>query len=543
MQAEKLSRQNLFIAALVLLYVISVVVNFGYLELAGEEPRRAVISIEMFQSGNYVHPTLLGWDYYNKPPLFNWVLSAFIWLTGSASEFVLRLPSLISYLLMALIQYRVARHFFSSEVAMLSAFFVLTCGDVYFYGLANGAEIDIFYGLLVYVQAISIFWFYQKKQLLPLYLVSYLFCAIGFLTKAFPSLLFQGLTLMALCFYARSAKVLFKWQHLAGLVLFVFCTGFYFFLYSRDHSPALYLANLLNEALLKSAIGERSYQLAEKSVLYPYLFLKMLAPWSLLLLLLLKKIRFGLWQNPLVRFSLLFILFNIGVYWFTGQPKIRYVYMFLPFACTVFAAIYERFTQAYPDRLNKLLKPFGFFFLAVVAALLILPFFIRLEVVGVVFFAIAFLVFLYVYFFRAVSRIWMLVLGLVLMRLTYAALFIPLQYSGIRQYKEPVAKLVAKSNGAPIVYKAEADVFPVTVQSRLFHYSFGTVKLPPVISYQVPYYYYLQTRKLLKFEKKDGVSPLAFSYAAQLKERPVDTLYHFFDWNMNQEAVLYNLQP
>ena len=533
------AKRNLFLAAVVVLYVLSVAINLGFLEMAGEEPRRALISIEMFHSGVLVRPTLLGWDYLNKPPFFNWVLTAFIWLTGSASEFVLRLPSLIAYLAMAYIHYRVARHFFSSTVALLSSFFILTCGDVYFYGLANGAEIDIFYSLLVYVQAISIFWFFHNKKILALYVFSYLFCALGFLTKAFPSILFQGLTLLGLCVYARSVSVLFRWQHLVGLAVFAGCTALYLSLYSQYHSPYLYLANLLNEALLKSAIGEKSYQVVDKSILYPFLFLKMLLPWSLFLFLLVAKVNYRLWQNPMVRFSILFILFNIGVYWFTGQPKIRYVYMFLPFACTIFAAIYEQFTQAYPERLNKILKPFGFLFPVVMVVILVLPFFASTQLAWVILLACAFFGLTYGYFFQKANRIWMLLVGILLIRLTYAALFIPIQYKGINNYKAQVNQIITHAKGAKVVYTAEADAFPVRIQSRLFHYDFDTIAISPVMSYQVPYYYYLQTKMLMRFSAKKERVPVAFSYASQIKGETLDTLYHFFDWNMGQEAFIF----
>ena len=42
-----------------------------------EEPRRAVIAMEIAWSGNYWAPTLFGEWYYNKPPVFNWLLLVF----------------------------------------------------------------------------------------------------------------------------------------------------------------------------------------------------------------------------------------------------------------------------------------------------------------------------------------------------------------------------------------------------------------------------------------------------------------------------------
>jgi hypothetical protein len=539
MQLLKEKKDWVYVIGLAVFYILSVVVNLGHLELAGEEPRRAVISIEMLDSGNYIQPTLLGLDYYNKPPLFNWILSFFIWLTGSASAFVLRLPSLIFYLLMAIVHYQFAKRFFSRGIAALSAIFIITCGDVYFYGLANGAEIDIFYGFIVYLQAICIFWFYEQRNYLLLFLTSYLFCAIGFLTKGFPSILFQVLTLSALSVYARSLKVLLNWKHLFGLLVFIGVLAGYFFLYSQYNYPFRYLTNLLNEAFIKSAVGERASRLPEKAAFYPILFLKMLVPWTLLLLLLFTSVRFQFRQNPLVWFSILFIVFNLWVYWFTGQPKIRYVYMFLPFACTILAYIYQRFTEERPDGFNKILRPFGFVFLAVAIGVGVVPFFAESSLVLVIVLCAVLLFYTYQYFFGAWQRIWFLLAGIVLLRLTYAALFIPLQHKALPNYQPIVQTMVEKAGETTISFRADAEAMPIAINTSIFRFQHDTAKVAPVLSYQVPYYYYLQTGKVMKLDTSAVSTNVKFSYVYQLKEKKRDTLFHFFDWAMNNEAFLY----
>ncbi|MBB1282920.1 glycosyltransferase family 39 protein [Flavisolibacter sp. BT320] len=539
MQLLKEKKEWIYVIGLAVFYILSAVVNLGHLELAGEEPRRAVISIEMLHSGNYIQPTLLGLDYYNKPPLFNWILSFFIWLTGSASAFVLRLPSLIFYMLMAMVHYQFAKRFLPHAIAALSAVFIITCGDVYFYGLANGAEIDIFYGFLVYLQAICIFWFYEQRKFFLLFLTSYLICAIGFLTKGFPSILFQGLTLSALWVYARSVKVVFNWKHILGLFVFAGVLALYFFLYSQYNSPFRYLTNLLNEAFIKSAVGERANRLPEKAAFYPILFLKMLAPWSLLLLLLFTKVRFQLGQNPLVRFSILFIVFNLWVYWFTGQPKIRYVYMFLPFACTILAYIYQRFSEERPDAFNKILRPFGFVFLAAAIAVGVVPFIERTSLLLIILLCAALFAYSYQFFFGSRQRIWLLIAGIILLRLTYAALFIPIQHKALQNYQPIVQTMVEKAGGAPISFKADAEAMPIAINTSLFRFQHDTAKVAPVLSYQVPYYYYLQTGRVMKLDTSAVSTNVKFSYIYQLKEEKRDTLFHFFDWAMNNEAFLY----
>ena len=71
--------------------------NLYTLELRAEEPRRAATAIEMYLTKDYVVPHLNSYNYYNKPPLFSWVLTFFFSLFGSFDEWVVRLPSLLSF--------------------------------------------------------------------------------------------------------------------------------------------------------------------------------------------------------------------------------------------------------------------------------------------------------------------------------------------------------------------------------------------------------------------------------------------------------------
>src|ERR1043165_5420135 len=101
--------KTVFLIGFLVLYVLSVIIHFGYYPLNGDEPRRAIVAIEMRQSGNFIMPTTLGWEYYNKPPLFNWIISALMFITGSESEWVVRLPSLIAILLWGFCNFKILK--------------------------------------------------------------------------------------------------------------------------------------------------------------------------------------------------------------------------------------------------------------------------------------------------------------------------------------------------------------------------------------------------------------------------------------------------
>jgi len=132
--------------------------------LRAEEPRRAVIAIEMIESNNFINPHLNGLPYYNKPPLFNWLLAFFFRLFYSFEEWVVRLPSLLSLLAIATINFFVIKKYLNLNIAILSSFFFLTSADILFYGTITAGEIDLFYSLIVYLHLFFLIHYILNNQ-------------------------------------------------------------------------------------------------------------------------------------------------------------------------------------------------------------------------------------------------------------------------------------------------------------------------------------------------------------------------------------------
>lgn len=86
---------------LLLLSAIAFCIGMQVAPLHLEEPRRALVAMEMLYSGEWVHTTIHGAPYYNKPPLFNWVLAGGYRLFG-IHEWVSRAVTVISHLIIAL---------------------------------------------------------------------------------------------------------------------------------------------------------------------------------------------------------------------------------------------------------------------------------------------------------------------------------------------------------------------------------------------------------------------------------------------------------
>lgn len=281
---------KLLIILIVVLLPLSLFFGSNIMPLRAEEPRRAIVALEMFLTGNYIVPKINGWDYYNKPPLFNWLIVACFKIFSSFDEWVVRLPSTISLLLLGILQYFIGRKYFSKEVAFLSAMFFITSADILFYATINAGEIDLFYALLVYVQIISIFLFYERKQYLVLFITSYFFTALGVITKGPPALAFQALTLLALFIYNRDVKRLFYWQHIMGILLLFIFAGGYFYIYAQQADVVGMLVRLTKEATQRTGLESNYTKFLVGTASFPLLLIQLLLPWSVFILFFFEEI-------------------------------------------------------------------------------------------------------------------------------------------------------------------------------------------------------------------------------------------------------------
>lgn len=337
----------IFLVALFFLAAIALLLNLGLEPLHFEEPRRAIVALEMELTGNWWVPKINGEYYYNKPPVYNWLLILLFKVFGYA-EWVARLPSLLSLVVIATINYFFFRTRIGEQAALMGAVFWLTSADLIFYFSFQG-EIDLFYTLIVYLQVLVIFDAFEKGQLWKMFLLPYLLCGLGFLTKGLPSLAFQALTIFGLLVYKGRFRVLLHPAHFAGIAILGLMVGGFFWKYSAYNDPLPYVVRLISESTRRTAVGEQSFWASIQHLFYfPVMMLTLLSPWVILLF----WARTGftkrhLSANPWMVYCLIFIVMNLPLYWLSAGTRERYLYMFLPFLFNVlaFALPKERLTS------------------------------------------------------------------------------------------------------------------------------------------------------------------------------------------------------
>jgi 4-amino-4-deoxy-L-arabinose transferase-like glycosyltransferase len=324
-----------FVAALLL----GLFLHLGVRPLELEEPRRALVALELGLRGDWIVSTTNGVAYLRKPPLFSWLLLGLMRLGGTA-EAALRLPTVASFLAAGLLLLVAARRRLGLGTALTAAAFFLTFANLLFYGTLH-ADIDLFLSLVVLLQALAIFALEQRDRPLLLFVASYLLAALAFLTKGFPALAFQALTLLGWLVWRRRARWLASWRHLAGLGAFAVVVGGYLALYAREGDAGALLLRLFVDSGERTA-GSGRFGLGAALlhlVTFPLEVVNIGLPWSLLAgFLALPAARARVRAEPLLQFCTVFLAVNVVPYWLSPGTRPRYLFPFLPFAALLLAA-------------------------------------------------------------------------------------------------------------------------------------------------------------------------------------------------------------
>ena len=318
------------ISYLILLLFPALFINLGLMPFILDEATRANVALEMLFSGDYIVPTINGELYYNKPPLFNWIQIIFVRLIDSDSEFVFRLPVVISLLLFSLSIYKTLKTDLGRGVAFFTALAVLTSGRILFYDSFKGL-IDISFSWLIYLLFWAVYYFGSRKKYLKLFLSAYLFASLAFMMKALPSLVFLGITLLVWFISTKEFKKLFSWQHLAGFGLLLLLVGGYLFIYNLQNPLSNYMDTLWSESSKRTFLDNNLWESLRHVFLFPFQFLYYFVPWTVLIILLFwKENRRIVFENKITRYFFLIFIANILIYWVSPAIYARYLFMFLP---------------------------------------------------------------------------------------------------------------------------------------------------------------------------------------------------------------------
>lgn len=410
---------------LLLLTGLALFINLGDYPLFLEEPRRALIALEMYLSDQWMTPTQFGEAYFKKPPVWNWLILFSHSMFGDFSEWSVRFFGVMSFLMMGVITWWLGDKYVNFSFGVHAAFLVLTMADALFYLTVVSGEIDLFYSLITYAGIVLIFFLREKGEFAWMFFLGYLFTAIGLLTKGLPSLVFLGITILIALWDGYKMRKFWSGGHLFGVMTIAGIIGWFAWNYSQYGDVTQYIKTLWTESRDKTAVGGFDLgQFLLHFVIFPFETLKNILPAGLLLVFAIRK---GFWDqlrsHRLIRFSFWVSAANIVLYWLSPETGSRYLYMLYPFIIMVLLYAYENYEG--PTWRVSAFKVIGLVILSLFfMATLLYPFVLTKHVpegAAMVSLVVACLIPLLIYGFLKWRkwRLMMLIVGFLLIRLVF----------------------------------------------------------------------------------------------------------------------------
>ncbi|MFT4761456.1 MAG: 4-amino-4-deoxy-L-arabinose transferase-like glycosyltransferase [Paraglaciecola sp.] len=355
----------------------ALLINLGLVAFINDEAIRALVALEMDLSGNYITPTMFGEYYYNKPPLYNWILLVFSNIYGYSNEFISRLPTVVFLLAYAATIYHFSRKYFSQKWAFINAFALITCGRILFYDSFLGL-IDICFSWTIYSMFMVVYHRWKAGKYYQLFGIAYTLTALAFLMKGLPAIVFLGTTLLAHFIYQKQFKKLFLPAHFFGMGIFVAIVGGYYFAYHQYNDLSVLFTTLFVESAKRTPIEYGFLDTVLHLFSFPFEMVFHFLPWSFLVIYLFqKKLKSRLESHPFIAYNALIFATTIPLYWISVEVYPRYLFMHVPLIFSVLFYLHNQ-QKAAPEWQFKLIEK-SFALLKIIApiAIIALPFLVE----------------------------------------------------------------------------------------------------------------------------------------------------------------------
>ena len=212
----------LFIALFIMFFQLG-----SYPLLDPDEPVYAQTPREMLAAGDLLSPRIYGDFWYDKPPMYYWLVAAAA-KTFGMGEFAARFPSALFAVTGALFLFFSISRLFNVRVAFFSSL-VLATSLEYFY-LGKAAVTDMTLNLCLMISLLS---FLEKR-----YLLFYLFSALAVVTKGPIGLFFPAVIAFLYLLLMNRWRELPKMSILPGVLLFAVVAAPWYLLMTYYHGSA-----------------------------------------------------------------------------------------------------------------------------------------------------------------------------------------------------------------------------------------------------------------------------------------------------------------
>lgn len=359
-----LSYKQFRFPALITFTVLVLFFNLGAWNVTeSSEARYAQIAKEMVESGDYLHPTLMGIYHYHKPPLTYWITAAAYHIFG-VSAWSARFFLQISIIMQIVLVYKIWSLLFLDKE---KAFYAATLYASFPIVIISGRALTTDCYLAFFILAAMYYWFsfiinHQRKNLLLFHVM----LGLGFLTKG-PVVLIVPLIVVVAQRAIQKIKFNEGWTHLLGIGLFLVIGLSWFVILALEDRE------FINYFLFKHTIqrfATNTFGRSQPFWFYIPIVLGMAFPWVFLILV--KTKRYLLTRNNKI-VSLISAIFIPLIFFSLSQSKlILYILPIFPGIAVVSAFIWFDLSAKQRISWDKILFAFQ---ILVLIALSVSPFF------------------------------------------------------------------------------------------------------------------------------------------------------------------------
>lgn len=335
---------------LVVLVAVLFLPRLAFLNVRGEEPRRAQVAVEMIDSGEWIVPHQQGTLYFSRPPLQNWAIGLLGLARGQVDRWAIRLPSVLATLGVVLVIYIYGRSFLSRTAALLAAVAFASAAQVL--ELGRMGETDMMFTF--FVTGSLLLWHYGRVRRWPAWRtwsVAYLMVALGTLTKGPQAPAYFVGSVGVYLLLTRRWRDAISWGHLAGIGVFLVVWGAwqapYYAAVKLDGTLRIYGRNV---AVRFNDTTWHDY--VEHFFMYPLeILFGCLLPWSVLLAAYANRSfrrHIGAARDHVV-FLLVALAVTFPTVWFVPTARSRYFMPLYPCIALLVGLVADRCWQAGPE--------------------------------------------------------------------------------------------------------------------------------------------------------------------------------------------------
>ncbi len=218
---KQIERNNLLIVAVAALFIILFGIG-GTPLLDPDEPVYAETAREMLQTGDFLSPRIFGDFWYDKPPMYYWLVAVAQFIFGDG-EFAARFPAAMMACGTSVMVYVAGTKLFGERAGFWSAMILTSCVQFFYMGKAAVTDTT-----LLFFMTGALFSFIHKR-----YWLMYVCMALATVTKGPIGIVFPGAIIFLYLLFMGQLREILRMHVIRGLLLyFVIATPWYYAMYT-----------------------------------------------------------------------------------------------------------------------------------------------------------------------------------------------------------------------------------------------------------------------------------------------------------------------